>query len=98
MQVRIVLFGLRLRLIKLSSSATHTHRVLRRVLKLALIAPVAMFGFPGFIAHSEQPPDLTQKSLADLMNIEVTSVSKREQKTSQIAAAVFVISRQDIDR
>ncbi len=32
------------------------------------------------------------------MNIEVTSVSKREQKTSQIAAAVFVISREDIDR
>jgi iron complex outermembrane receptor protein len=30
------------------------------------------------------------------MNIEVTSVSKREQKTSQASAAVFVISREDI--
>jgi len=30
------------------------------------------------------------------MSIEVTSVSKREQKTSQVAAAVFVITRDDI--
>jgi iron complex outermembrane receptor protein len=30
------------------------------------------------------------------MNIDVTSVSKKEQKTSQAAAAIFVISRQDI--
>jgi len=40
--------------------------------------------------------DLTQKSLEDLMTIDVTSVSKKEQKTSQAAAAVFVISREDI--
>jgi iron complex outermembrane receptor protein len=39
---------------------------------------------------------LTEKSLEDLMNIKVTSVSKREQTTSQAAAAVFVISREDI--
>src|SRR5580698_2499390 len=93
MRVRVLLFSLRLRVTKLSSSATNPHRVLRRVSKLAWIA---LFGFPGFIAYSEQPPDLTQKSLADLMNIEVTSVSKKEQKTSQAAAAVFVISREDI--
>ena len=49
-------------------------------------------------ALSAQIPDLTQKSLEDLMNIEVTSVSKKEQKTSQAAAAIFVISRQDIRR
>jgi iron complex outermembrane receptor protein len=95
MRVRILLFSLGLSLTKLFSAATNPHRVLRRVSKLAWIA---LLGFPGFIAYSEQPPDLTQKSLADLMNIEVTSVSKREQKTSQTAAAVFVISREDIDR
>ena len=50
---------------------------------------------PGCAA---QTPDLTQKSLEDLMNINVTSVSKKEQKTSQAAAAVFVISREDIRR
>ncbi len=95
MQVRVLLLSFGLRLSKLSSSATNPYQVLRRVLKLAWIL---LLGFPGFIAYSEQTPDLTQKSLADLMNIEVTSVSKREQKTSQIAAAVFVISREDIDR
>jgi len=47
-------------------------------------------------AFSAQIPDLTQKSLEDLMSIKVTSVSKKEQKTSEAAAAVFVISREDI--
>src|ERR1700734_1863834 len=95
MRGRVLLFSLRLRLTKLFSPDTNPRRVLRRVLKLAWIA---VLGFPGFIAYSEQPPDLTQKSLTDLLNIEVTSVSKREQKSSQTAAAVFVISRDVIDR
>jgi len=42
--------------------------------------------------------DLGDKSIEDLMNIDVTSVSKKEQKTSQTAAAVFVISQEDIHR
>ena len=32
------------------------------------------------------------------MNIEVTSVSKKEQKMSQAAAAIFVITQEDIRR
>jgi iron complex outermembrane recepter protein len=93
MQARVLLFAPRLRLTKLPGSASNHHPGYRRVFKLAWIA---FLGFPGFIANSQKAPDLTQKSLADLMNIEVTSVSKREQKTSQIAGAVFVISREDI--
>ncbi len=42
--------------------------------------------------------DLAGRSLEDLMNIEVTSVSKKEQKASQTAAAIFVIGREDIRR
>lgn len=42
------------------------------------------------------PTDLTQVSLESLMNVEVTSVSKKEQKLSQVAAAIFVISQEDI--
>lgn len=42
--------------------------------------------------------DLTTVSLEDLMNIEVTSVSKKEQKLSRTAAAVFVITQEDIQR
>ncbi len=42
--------------------------------------------------------DLAQASLEDLLNIEVTSVSKKEQKLSQVAAAIFVITQEDIRR
>ena len=40
--------------------------------------------------------DLTQISLEDLMNIRVTSVSKKEQKLSKTGAAVYVITQDDI--
>jgi iron complex outermembrane receptor protein len=49
---------------------------------------------------SAQKPagDLTEKSLEDLMNIEVTSVSKKEEKLFQTAAAVYVITQEEIRR
>ena len=42
--------------------------------------------------------DLTDKSIEFLMDIEVTSVSKKEEKLFQTAAAVSVITREDIRR
>ena len=42
--------------------------------------------------------DLSQIPIEDLMNIQVTSVSKTEQKLSQAAAAIFVITQEDIRR
>ena len=65
----------------------------RRFLGLSGITVLALTAIPGLAAQS---PDLTQKSIEDLMSIKVTSVSKKEEKTSQSAAAVFVISREDI--
>jgi iron complex outermembrane receptor protein len=44
------------------------------------------------------PGDLTQVSIEDLMNVEVTSASKKEQKMSQVAGALFVITQEDIHR
>jgi len=44
------------------------------------------------------PSDLTQVSIENLMNVEVTSVSKKEQKLSQVATAIFVITAEDIRR
>jgi iron complex outermembrane receptor protein len=44
------------------------------------------------------PGDLSQVSLEDLMNIKVTSVSRTDQKMSQAAAAIFVITGEDIRR
>jgi iron complex outermembrane receptor protein len=62
-------------------------------------------GFLGCVAGSiailaQTPPaaDLTQISLEDLMNVQVTSVSKKEQKLSQAGAAVYVIGQEDIRR
>ena len=50
-------------------------------------------------AWAQKPAaDLTSKSIEDLMDIEVTSVSKKEEKLSQTAAAVSVITREDIRR
>lgn len=52
-------------------------------------------------AQSPQPAgprDLSSVSLEDLMNIEVTSVSKKAEKISQAAAAIFVITQEDIRR
>ncbi len=47
-------------------------------------------------AQSAGQRDLSLVPLEDLMNIEVTSVSKKEQKMSQAAAAIFVITQEDI--
>jgi hypothetical protein len=42
--------------------------------------------------------DLTKVNIEDLMNIEVTSVSKKEQKLSRVAAAIFAITQENIRR
>ncbi len=42
--------------------------------------------------------DLTTMNIEDLMNVKVTSVSKKEQKLSRTAAAIFVITPEDIRR
>jgi iron complex outermembrane receptor protein len=61
-------------------------------LSLTLFALGACFG------QAPPPPDLTQVSIEDLMNIQVTSVSRKEEKLSRTAAAIFVISQEDIRR
>ncbi|MFY9527861.1 MAG: TonB-dependent receptor plug domain-containing protein [Candidatus Acidiferrales bacterium] len=61
---------------------------------------VAMVLLSVIPARSQQSKetDLAEKSLEDLMNTQVTSVSKKEQKLSQVAAAIFVITQEDIRR
>src|SRR5664279_4835116 len=50
------------------------------------------------MAQSRITKDLSEASLEQLMDIEVTSVSKKEQKISRVAAAIHVISQEDIRR
>jgi iron complex outermembrane receptor protein len=49
-------------------------------------------------AGPQSVPDVTSMSLEDLMNMQVTSVSKRPEKVADAAAAVFVITQEDIRR
>jgi iron complex outermembrane receptor protein len=55
------------------------------------------FAIPLF-SQQQTRKNLAQASLEDLLNIQVTSVSKKEQKLSQTPAAVFVITQEDIRR
>src|ERR1700674_110284 len=61
---------------------------------LTLVLTVSVNGF----AQSPDLRDLTQASLEDLMNIQVTSVSKKEQSLSKTGAAIYVITQDDIRR
>jgi iron complex outermembrane receptor protein len=69
---------------------------IRRVLKRGTFGlPVALLlAIPAW--PQQKAADLAEKSIEDLMNMDVTSVSKKEQKMSQVAAAVFVITQQDV--
>jgi iron complex outermembrane recepter protein len=60
------------------------------MLALSIAVPVVA------VAQSPLPPDLTNASLEDLLNTQVTSVSKKDQALLKAAAAVFVISQEDI--
>ena len=44
------------------------------------------------------PPELSELSLEDLMNVEVTTVSRRAERLSTTAASVFVLTNDDIRR
>src|SRR5580704_1566015 len=62
-----------------------------------VFALIGLFGISVLPAWSNQnSEDLTSQSLEDLMNVQVSSVSKKEEKLSRTAAAVFVITSEDI--
>jgi iron complex outermembrane recepter protein len=48
--------------------------------------------------YAQAKPDLSSLSVDELMNVEVTSVAKRGEKLFDTAAAVFVITQDDIRR
>jgi iron complex outermembrane receptor protein len=52
----------------------------------------------GSAAAQDDLPDLTHLNMEDLLSLQVTSVGKKPQKVSDTAAAVFVITQQDIRR
>jgi iron complex outermembrane receptor protein len=62
---------------------------------LLLVALVCVFVASTL---AQNLPDVTAMSVEDLMNVQVTSVSKRSQKLADAAAAIFVITQEDIRR
>jgi iron complex outermembrane recepter protein len=54
--------------------------------------------FPAGAAQEPSQTDLRGMDVEDLMNIKVTSASKREQSLARTAAAVFVINQEEIRR
>lgn len=76
-------------------------------LTLVLAATIAvssvLFTSLTMPAHAEtavasESGDLTQLSLEDLMNLEVTTVAKKAEKLTESAAAVYVVTAEDIRR
>jgi iron complex outermembrane recepter protein len=61
---------------------------------LALITLIAAFALPA--GGQQKTSDLANRSIEDLMDIQVTSASKKEQKMSEVASAIFVITEEDI--
>jgi len=63
---------------------------------------LALTAFPAWASSSgntlSAQTDLTELSLEELMDVTVTIASKKEQKLSETAAAVFVITQEDIRR
>lgn len=62
---------------------------------------ILLFGLvvgPAAAVAQTPPPDLSEVSIEDLMRIEITSAARKEQRAGDVAAAVFVITRDDIRR
>jgi iron complex outermembrane receptor protein len=70
-----------------------------RLFPVRLVAAALLFlpAAPLLMAQKSKP-DLSDISLDTLVNTEITSVSRKEEKLSRAAAAVFVISQEDIRR
>jgi iron complex outermembrane recepter protein len=66
--------------------------------RLSLIVVVLLPLFSNGVCAALPPVDLTELSLEDLMDIRVTSTSRRPQSVAESAAAVFVITQEDIRR
>ncbi len=68
----------------------------RRVPALVLTLLGFALGMPA--QNSASSADIANKSIEELMNVDVTSVSRKEQKLSKTPAAVYVITQEAIER
>lgn len=76
-----------------------SHPISKRARSILATAMIAIFATTSLCAQSgPSASDVTNMSVEDLMNMQVTSVSKRSQRIADAAAAVFAITQEDIRR
>ncbi|MGH7802732.1 MAG: TonB-dependent receptor plug domain-containing protein, partial [Candidatus Binatia bacterium] len=73
--------------------------MLARSLQEIRLAPVLalLVALPAH-AHAVDATQLAEMSLEDLLAVEVTSVSRKAEKSSEVAAALYVVTSEDIRR
>src|SRR5580658_1917648 len=77
----------------------HGCRFMDRPPILALLAlTVLIANPPAARAQATTPDELARASLEELMNIRVTSAERKEAPAEDVAAAVYVITQDDIRR
>ncbi|MEP7307579.1 MAG: TonB-dependent receptor [Acidobacteriota bacterium] len=79
-----------------NSQLLRTEVSLSRRTRRLIVALLATVAAPA--AAQTRPVDLSGASLEDLMNIEITSASRKEQRAEDVPAAVYVVTRDDIRR
>ena len=74
------------------------HHQPNRSRQLAILFALSLITTSSFGADQDQTADLGSLALEDLMKIEVSTVARKQQKMADVAAAVYVISQEDIRR
>lgn len=64
---------------------------------LIVTSPSFAQGSPA-ASNAKATPDISKLSIEDLMNVTVTAAAKKPEKQSETPAAVFVITKDDIER
>jgi len=77
---------------------THRHIPVGRLAAGLIFIPMLLVAGPAWSGSAEMKIDLTELSLEALMDMEVTSVSRKPQTLANTAASVFAISQEDIRR
>jgi iron complex outermembrane receptor protein len=70
----------------------------RRFVRVMVLATLVAAAGPRASAQVVRHPDLGGASLEDLMKIQITAASRREQRVEDVPAAVFVLTQDDIRR
>ena len=72
--------------------------ILSPIARLLVLVAIGLAAVPSPGLAQVAARDLSEISIEDLLNIEITSASRKEQRAADVAAAVFVITHDDIRR